>query len=110
MSIVLVWHLVLLVVLYSGLASNGVTTDVSNSTIPSVIHVGAILSLETLTSKVAEVAMKAAIEDVNADPSVLVGAKLEIRVQDSNYSGFLGIVEGMSCFLACSHRIFFFKC
>ncbi|XP_062119842.1 glutamate receptor 3.6-like [Humulus lupulus] len=88
-----IWYFVL-VVFCNGLVSSGVTTN-SNITIPSVIHVGAILSFESLVSKVAKVAIDAAIEDVNSDPTILGGAKLQIVKQDTNYSGFLGIVEAL---------------
>ena len=44
----------------------------------------------------------AAIEDVNSNPTVLPGIKLKITTFDSNYSGFMGIMEGnhiVICFL-----------
>ncbi|KAF3440258.1 hypothetical protein FNV43_RR18542 [Rhamnella rubrinervis] len=44
-------------------------------------------------SRVGRVAVEAAIEDINSDPSVLGGTKLRLTVQDSNSSGFLGIIE-----------------
>ncbi|PON60405.1 Ionotropic glutamate receptor [Parasponia andersonii] len=95
MSILSIWHLVVLSVLYNGLASNGVNTNVSNTRIPSVIHVGAILSFESVISKVARVAIEAAVDDVNSDPTVLGGAQLNVTMQDTNYSGFLGILEAL---------------
>lgn len=94
----IVWYLVLMV-LHNCLASNGVGTNVSSSVRPSIVNIGAIFSLSSLIGRVAKVAIEAAIEDVNSDPSVLRGTKLKITMQDSNYSGFLGIIEGMSCFL-----------
>lgn len=38
--------------------------------------------------------MEAAVEDINSNPSVLGGTKLNVISLDSNSSGFLGIVEG----------------
>ncbi|XVE93053.1 hypothetical protein REPUB_Repub01dG0157000 [Reevesia pubescens] len=58
---------------------------------PDVVNVGAIFSFNTIDGKVAKVAMKAAENDINSDPSVLVGRKLSIALHDSNFSSFLGI-------------------
>lgn len=41
-----------------------------------------------------QIAMRAAEDDVNSDPSILGGSKLSILMHDSNFSGFLGIVGG----------------
>ncbi|XP_024030653.1 glutamate receptor 3.6 [Morus notabilis] len=90
----IVWYLVLMV-LHNCLASTGVGTNVSSSVRPSIVNIGAIFSLNSLIGRVAKVAIEAAIEDVNSDPSVLRGTKLKITMQDSNYSGFLGIIEAL---------------
>lgn len=86
-----VWLLVL-VVFCHGIFSNGVTNI---STRPDVVNVGAILSYKSIIGKVAKVAIEAAVEDVNSDSTVLAGTKIELTMQDSNYSGFLGIVEAL---------------
>lgn len=85
--------LVVLIVFHHGTTSNGVVTDASNR--PDFVNVGAILSRNSTIGKVARVAIEAAVEDVNSDPDVLAGTKINLTMQDSNYSGFLGIVEGM---------------
>lgn len=90
----IVWLLVLMV-FYNGVASNGGSTNVS--TRPEFVNVGAVFSFNSIVGKVAKVAIEAAIEDVNSDPAVLGGTKMIVQMQDSNYSGFLGIVEGTSC-------------
>ena len=84
-----------LVVFCHEIFSNGVVTNmVTNiSTRPSVVNVGAILAYKSTIGKVAKVAIEAAIEDVNSDPTVLAGTKIQLTMQDSNYDGFLGIVE-----------------
>ncbi|KAF3974782.1 hypothetical protein CMV_001929 [Castanea mollissima] len=87
-----VWLLVLVVVCH-GIFSNGVVTN--SSTRPDVVHVGAILSYKSIIGKVAKVAIEAAVEDVNSDPTVLPGTKINLTMQDSNYSGFLGILEAL---------------
>ena len=86
-----VWLLVLAAVCH-GIFSNGVVTN--SSTRPDVVYVGAILSYKSIIGKVAKVAIEAAVEDVNSDPTVLPGTKIKLTMHDSNYSGFLGIVEG----------------
>uniref|UniRef100_A0A2N9I0V1 Ionotropic glutamate receptor C-terminal domain-containing protein n=1 Tax=Fagus sylvatica TaxID=28930 RepID=A0A2N9I0V1_FAGSY len=86
-----VWLLVL-VVFCHGIFSNGVTNI---STRPDVVNVGAILSYKSIIGKVAKVAMEAAVEDVNSDSTVLAGTKIELTMQDSNYSRFMGIVEAL---------------
>ena len=98
-----VWLLVL-VVFCHGIFSNGVTNI---STRPDVVNVGVILTYKSIIGKVAKVAIEAAVEDVNSDSTVLAGTKFELTMQDSNYSGFMGIVEGkfsiicLVCLFAC---------
>ncbi|XP_016652522.1 PREDICTED: LOW QUALITY PROTEIN: glutamate receptor 3.6-like [Prunus mume] len=88
----IVWLLVLMV-FYNVVASNGGSTNVS--TRPEFVNVGAVFSFNSIVGKVAKVAIEAAIEDVNSDPAVLGGTKMIVKMQDSNYSGFLGIVEAL---------------
>lgn len=61
---------------------------------PHVVNVGAIFGLNTLHGKVAYIAMKAAEDDVNSDPSFLGGSKLRILMNDAKRSGFLSIIGG----------------
>ena len=61
---------------------------------PHVVNVGAIFGLNTLHGKVANIAMKAAEDDVNSDPSFLGGSKLRILMNDAKRSGFLSIIGG----------------
>lgn len=88
----LFWTLIL-IVLYNGYSSEGV-----NSTLPAkpkVVNIGCILSFNTLVGKTTKVAVEAAVEDVNSNPDVLGGTKLNMITLDSNSSGFLGIVEAI---------------
>ncbi|KAF8377458.1 hypothetical protein HHK36_030836 [Tetracentron sinense] len=87
----LVWFLPLLV-FYCGVFSNGVSTNFSSR--PAVVSVGAIFTFDSIIGKVAKVAMETAVEDVN-NSTVLGGTKLNLTMQDANYSGFLGIVEAL---------------
>lgn len=43
-------------------------------------------------------ALFAAIDDVNNDPNILKGIKLNVIFHDTNCSGFLGTVEGKLIF------------
>ncbi|KAK9995512.1 hypothetical protein SO802_020198 [Lithocarpus litseifolius] len=91
-----VWLMVLVVFCHE-IFSNGVVTNISTG--PSVVNVGAILAYKSIIGKVAKVAIEAAIEDVNSDPTVLAGTKIQLTMQDSNYNGFLGIVESTKLFV-----------
>ncbi|KAE8732856.1 Glutamate receptor 3.1 [Hibiscus syriacus] len=65
---------------------------------PDVVNVGAIFSFNTINekvAKVAKVAMKAAEDDINSDPSILGGRRLSIALHDSNFSSFLGIIGAL---------------
>ncbi|KAK6258082.1 Ionotropic glutamate receptor [Theobroma cacao] len=69
--------------------------SVNVTTRPDVVNIGAIFSFNSTVGKVARVAIEAALEDVNSEPGVLNGTKLKLTMQDTNYSGFLGIVEAL---------------
>lgn len=82
----LVRLVLLLILCIRGCSEAGLKTE--------VVNVGAIFTSSSINGKVAKIAMKAAEQDVNSDPSILHGRKLVITMHDSNYSGFLGIVGG----------------
>ncbi|KAL3525161.1 hypothetical protein ACH5RR_013533 [Cinchona calisaya] len=84
---------VVLMFLGNGHRSEGVHTNVSGR--PDVLNIGSILTVSSIVGKAAKVAIDAAVEDVNSNPAVLRGTKLKITTLDSNYSGFLGIVEAI---------------
>ncbi|KAK6922493.1 Receptor, ligand binding region [Dillenia turbinata] len=87
-----VWHL-LLAVLFNGILSNGVTKNFTGR--PSVVNVGAIFTFNSTIGKIAKVAIEAAVNDVNSNPSILGASKLKMKMQDANYSGFLGIINAL---------------
>ncbi|CAI9753316.1 unnamed protein product [Fraxinus pennsylvanica] len=62
---------------------------------PNVLNIGSVLSVDSVIGKVAKVAIEAAIEDVNANSNVLGGTKLNLSLPDTNFSGFLGIMEAI---------------
>ncbi|KAL9370376.1 hypothetical protein Peur_035516 [Populus x canadensis] len=59
------------------------------------VNVGAIFTFGSINGRVAKVAMEAAEDDINSDPSLLGGRKLSINMHDSNFSGFLGIIGAL---------------
>ena len=66
----------------------------TGDTIPDVVNIGALFSFNSTIGKVAKIAIESAVEDVNSNPDVLGGAKLKLTLQDTNYSGFIGMLEG----------------
>ncbi|KAJ4770549.1 Glutamate receptor [Rhynchospora pubera] len=62
---------------------------------PSTVNIGAIFAFNSTIGKAANVAISAAVEDVNSDPNILNGTKLVITPRNSNCSGFLGIIEAL---------------
>ncbi|XP_052197634.1 glutamate receptor 3.6-like [Diospyros lotus] len=87
-----IWVLVLLA-FNNGHFPNGVGADTYKR--PEVVNIGSISSFNSEIGKVAKVALRAAIEDVNSDPGILRGTKLVLTMHDSNFSGFLGMVEAL---------------
>ncbi|KAI7753614.1 hypothetical protein M8C21_000675, partial [Ambrosia artemisiifolia] len=87
----LVWALVVLVVNFNGCSTEGMNKT-TNSTRPDVVNIASILTFDSIIGKVAKIALQAAIEDVNADPTILKGTKLNITLHDSKYNGFLSMM------------------
>ncbi|KAG5529955.1 hypothetical protein RHGRI_030358 [Rhododendron griersonianum] len=89
----LMWVLVLILLVFSnGHFSNGVSTNSSNR--PAEVNIGSLFTFNSAIGKVAKVAIEAAIEDVNSNPAILGGTKLNITMHDANFSGFLAMAEG----------------
>lgn len=65
-----------------------------NLTRPSVVTIGVLLTYNSVIGRSALPAIQAAIDDVNADPTVLRGTNLRTINHDTNCSAFLGTVEG----------------
>ncbi|KAG2241071.1 hypothetical protein Bca52824_090358 [Brassica carinata] len=76
------------------LSGDGLLSEGASSR-PHDINVGAIFSLSTLYGQVADIAMKAAEEDVNSDPTFLNGSKLRILMYDAKRNGFLSIMKAL---------------
>ncbi|KAK7252620.1 hypothetical protein RIF29_36702 [Crotalaria pallida] len=88
---VVVWLLVLMV-LCNGFSS--IEAGLNNSAIPDSVNIGALFSFNTTVGRMVKIAIEAAVEDVNSDPSILGKTKLNVSLQeDSKYRGFLSISE-----------------
>ncbi|XP_057958671.1 glutamate receptor 3.6-like isoform X2 [Malania oleifera] len=87
-----VWFLVL-TVLCNGIFPIGFAANVTKR--PDNVNIGAIVYAKSFVGRVAKVAIEAAVEDVNSNPVVLSGTKLNLTIHDSNYSNFLGMVEAI---------------
>ena len=59
-----------------------------------IINIGYIVPLQTINGRVSSIALKAAVDDVNSDPTILLGRQLKISVHDTNFTGFYGILGG----------------
>ncbi|KAJ3693932.1 hypothetical protein LUZ60_009412 [Juncus effusus] len=73
--------------------SHGLCKNVSVR--PSIVNIGAVFTFNSTVGHVANVAINAAVEDINSDPKILNGSKLVVTSRDSNCSGFLGIIEAL---------------
>ena len=61
---------------------------------PSEVAVGALFTFDSTIGRAARLAIELAVDDVNADRTVLAGTQLKVITQDTNCSGFLGTIEG----------------
>ncbi|CAL5035585.1 unnamed protein product [Urochloa decumbens] len=60
---------------------------------PSEVAVGALFTYDSSIGRAAQLAIELAVDDVNAEGTVLSGTKLNMVTQDSKCSGFLGTIE-----------------
>ncbi|XP_057457892.1 glutamate receptor 3.7 [Lotus japonicus] len=57
---------------------------------PESVNVGAILTFDSVIGRAAKLAMEMAVSDVNSDPRVLFGTKLNLIMNDTMCNAFLG--------------------
>lgn len=89
-------------------SSSGIGTNDSRT--PESVNIGALFSFNTTVGRIVKVAIEAAVEDVNADPSILGKTKLRVSLQeDSKYRGFLSIAEGKSFKVSLGCPIFSYR-
>lgn len=72
-----------------------VQNGTSSTNRPAVVNVGALFTFNSVIGKVAKTAIEVAVEDVNQNSSILSGTRLNVVMQDTNCSGFLGVVEAL---------------
>ncbi|XP_075650001.1 glutamate receptor 3.3 [Castanea sativa] len=83
---------ILSLLLYVGVFPYGFSKNVSR---PAIVKIGAIFTFNSTIGRVAKIAMEEAVKDVNFNSSILPGTKLNLTMQDSNCSGFFGMVEAL---------------
>lgn len=66
-----------------------------SSSRPSIVNIGALFTYDSAIGRSAHPAIHAAIDDVNSNPDLLPGTKLNLVICDTNCSAFLGTVEGI---------------
>ncbi|CAI0434809.1 unnamed protein product [Linum tenue] len=62
---------------------------------PAVVNIGALFTFESSIGRVAKIAIEEAVKDVNANSSILPGTTLKVQMQNTNCSGFVGMVEAL---------------
>ncbi|KAF3340302.1 glutamate receptor 3.1 [Carex littledalei] len=75
------------------LISPGLSTN--STTKPKVVNIGALFTFNSTIGRVAKVAISAAVNDVNNDPTVLNGTKLVAEMQDTKCNAFDGIIQAL---------------
>lgn len=88
----LIWF-ILLLFLHFGAFPYGFSKNISSR--PAVVNIGAVFTFESTIGRVAKIAIEEAVKDVNSNSSILLGTKLAVKMQDSNCSGFFGMVEAL---------------
>ncbi|XP_062102791.1 glutamate receptor 3.6-like [Humulus lupulus] len=99
-----VWVVVLLILMVLSNINIGIiiiasstmsSNESSTSKAPAVVNVGALLCFNSNVGRVAKVAINAAVDAVNSDPTILNGTTLKVSMQDTKTSSFLSILEAL---------------
>ncbi|TKY48746.1 Glutamate receptor 3.7 [Spatholobus suberectus] len=61
---------------------------------PASVNIGAVFAFDSVIGRVAKEAMEMAVSDVNGDPTVLKGTKLNLIMKDTVCNAFLGAIGG----------------
>ncbi|MCD9561558.1 hypothetical protein HAX54_020725 [Datura stramonium] len=62
---------------------------------PDVVNVGAVFSFDSVMGRAAKTAMELALSDINGDPTILNGTRLNLIMADSVCSVFKGSIEAL---------------
>ncbi|XP_076941472.1 glutamate receptor 3.4-like [Bidens hawaiensis] len=76
-------------------ADEGIIGNSTSSRTPKVVNIGALLTVNSVIGRSVKPAIKAAIDDVNSDTSILPDTHLNLIQHDTNCSGFLGTIEAL---------------
>lgn len=90
------WILLLLLLCGAAVPLQVQTETTTVSPRPQVVNIGSVFTFKSLIGKVIRVAMQAAVDDVNANPSVLNNTLLNIIMHDTKFNGFMSIMERKS--------------
>ena len=60
----------------------------------SVIHIGALVSYDTINGRAARTAIQMAVDSINKDNNILNNSELVLHMLDTNCSAFLGVAAG----------------
>ena len=61
---------------------------------PGNVSVGAVFTFNSVIGRAAKTAMEMAVDDVNADPTILNGTKLSLAMEDAACSVWVGLIGG----------------
>lgn len=67
-----------------------------SSSRPKEVNVGVMFAVHSIIGQSVKPALEAAADDVNSDSTILNGTKLNFIMQDTNCSGFIGMIDGIS--------------
>lgn len=62
---------------------------------PAVVNIGAVFTFDSSIGRVAKLAIQEAVNDVNSDSTILPGTQLVVHMQNTNCSGFLGLIGAL---------------
>lgn len=62
---------------------------------PNALNIGALFTFDSTIGRAAKLAIQLAVDDVNANSSILAGTRLNVILKDTNCSGFLGTIEAL---------------
>lgn len=99
-----IWLLSILFLCFGAL-SNGAQKNLSAR--PAVVNFGAVFTFDSTIGRAAKISIREAVKDVNS-AGILAGTKLVVTMRDSNCSGFMGMIGGIS--FSPSFPLFLISC
>ncbi|KAH9607575.1 hypothetical protein KSS87_003540 [Heliosperma pusillum] len=90
-----------------GQISNNASTSASSR--PKSVDIGVLFTFNSIIGRAVRPAIEAAVDDINSNPSILNGTKLNIIVHDTNCSGYIGTIGATDPFLSSLQYPFFLR-